>query len=109
VIYSSNNGFEQPSDENAQGDVLSIPRMDIDEEDNIKHTPNKADAKPSADKEDQASPSPEIKDKPLIKHDDETGNMKKLFAVFTSNTQKRLTEKAEKHAIEIAAMKRTTI
>jgi hypothetical protein len=36
--------------------------------------------------------------------------MKKRFAVFTENTHKKLTEQAaEKHAIEIAAMKRTIV
>jgi hypothetical protein len=31
--------------------------------------------------------------------------MKCLFATFTENTQKQLTEQAEKHAIQIAEMK----
>jgi hypothetical protein len=83
--------------------------MDIDGEDDIKQTLNKADAKPVTDKEEKLSPSPEIKDKQLSKHDDETDNMKKIFNLFTANTQKQLTEQAEKHAIEIAAMKHTTI
>jgi hypothetical protein len=35
--------------------------------------------------------------------------MKRLFATFTENTQKQLTKQAEKHAIQIAEMKKTTI
>jgi hypothetical protein len=35
--------------------------------------------------------------------------MKKLFALFTENTEKQLTEQAERHAIEIAAMKQTSM
>jgi hypothetical protein len=35
--------------------------------------------------------------------------MKKLFETFTENTQKQLREQGEKHAMEIAAMKRATM
>jgi hypothetical protein len=35
--------------------------------------------------------------------------MKKLLAVFTANTQKQLNEQAEKHAIEISAVKQTNM
>jgi hypothetical protein len=35
--------------------------------------------------------------------------MKKLFATFTKNTQKQLREQGEKHAMEIAAMKRANV
>jgi hypothetical protein len=35
--------------------------------------------------------------------------MKKLFAMFTANTQKQLSEQAEKHAMEISAMKQTNL
>jgi hypothetical protein len=38
---------------------------------------------------------------------DET--MRRLFATLTENTQKQLTEQAEKHPIQIAEMKQTTI
>jgi hypothetical protein len=47
VVNSSDDGFEQPSDEDAQGNVISIHKMDIDAEDDITQMPNKADAKPS--------------------------------------------------------------
>jgi hypothetical protein len=35
--------------------------------------------------------------------------MKKLFATLAKNTQKQLREQGEKHAIEIAAMKRSNL
>jgi phage-related tail protein len=35
--------------------------------------------------------------------------MKRPFATFMENTQKQLTEQAEKHAIQIYEMKQTTI
>jgi hypothetical protein len=40
LIDSSDEDFEQPSNEEAQGNVLSMRRMDIDGEDDIKQTPN---------------------------------------------------------------------
>jgi hypothetical protein len=109
VIDLSNKGFEQPLDEDAQGKIASMRRMDIDREDDIKQTPNKEDAKPAAEEQEQASPSPEIKDRRSRKQDDETKKMKKLFAVFTANTQKQLNKQAERHAIEIDAMKQTSM
>jgi hypothetical protein len=71
--------------------------------------PEKADANPPPEEEEQPSPLTEIKDKWTSKHEATNEKMKKLFTVFTENTQKQLTEQAEKHAIEIAAMKRTTM
>jgi hypothetical protein len=35
--------------------------------------------------------------------------MKKLFATLAENTQKQLKEQGEKHAMEIAAMKRANL
>jgi hypothetical protein len=85
VIVSREDGFEQPLDKDAQGNVLSIPRIDIDGEDDVRQTPDKADAKPEVGEKEQPSPSPspKSKDKWLSKHDDDTEKMKKLFAVFT--------------------------
>jgi hypothetical protein len=71
--------------------------------------PNKEDAKSKVESEEQAPTSPERQERHLIKCNGETENMKKLFAVFTANTQKQLNEQAERHAIEIAAMKKYKI
>jgi hypothetical protein len=48
---------------------------------------------------------PERNPRQLRTQDDETEKMKKIFTSFTANTQKQLREQAEKHAMEIAAMK----
>jgi hypothetical protein len=105
VIDSNNEDFEQPWDEDAQGKVLSMRRMDIDEEDDINKMLNKKDYKQEAEEEEQTPPSPERQERRSRKHDDETEKMKNLFAVFTANTQKQLNEQAEIHAIEITTMK----
>jgi hypothetical protein len=60
--------------------------MDIDAEDDIKQTPNKAYAKIPPEEEEKPSPSPKIKEKWMRKHDSMNGKMKKLFATFTENT-----------------------
>jgi hypothetical protein len=44
--------------------------------------------------EEQTPNSPEIQERRLRKHDDETKKMKKLSVVFTANTQKHLNEQA---------------
>jgi hypothetical protein len=73
-------------------------------------TPNKQDAKPAAELEDQETPpSPEPNQRRLRKQDHETEKMKKLFASFTENTQNQLSEQDEKHAMETAAMKRANM
>jgi hypothetical protein len=51
VIDLSNEGFEQPSDEDVQGNVLVMRRMDIDGKNDIKQRPNKEDAKPAVEQE----------------------------------------------------------
>jgi hypothetical protein len=54
-------------------------------------TPNKQDAKPAAEPEDQEiPPSPEPNRRRLRKQEHETKQMKKLFNLFTKNTQKQL-------------------
>jgi hypothetical protein len=109
VIDLINKDFEQPSDEDHQGNVLSLSRMDIDGEDDNKQTPNKEDAKLTVEEEKQTPPSPERQERCLRKNDDETEKMKKLFTIFAAKTQKQLNEQAERHAIEIAAMKQTSM
>jgi hypothetical protein len=83
--------------------------MDIDGEDDIKQTPNKEDTKQAGEAEEQTPTSPERQERRLRKHDDETEKMKKLFAIFAANTQKQINEQAERHAIEISAMKQTSM
>jgi hypothetical protein len=61
VVNSSDDGSEQPSDEDAHGNILFIPKMDIDGEEDINQTPNKAGANPPPEEKEQTSPSPESK------------------------------------------------
>jgi hypothetical protein len=106
LIGSSIEYFDQPSDGDVQGIVSMMHQMSVGGVDNTNQAPSKKDAKSAAKEEEQATPpSCEIQDRQLRKHDDETKKMKKIIAVFTSNTQKQLNEQAEKHAIEIATMK----
>jgi hypothetical protein len=63
VIDLSDKGFEKPAGEDAQGNILAIRKMEIDGEDDIKQTPNKQDANPAAEEEEQASPSPKRQDR----------------------------------------------
>jgi hypothetical protein len=73
-------------------------------------SPNKEDTKPAANPENQESPpSPEPNRKRLRKQKNKTEQMKKRLATFTENTQKQLREQGEKHAMEIAAMKRANM
>jgi hypothetical protein len=73
-------------------------------------TPNKQDVKPAAELEDKENLlSPEPNRRRLRKQEHETEQMKKLFENFTENTQKQLLEQGEKHAMEIAAMKRANM
>jgi hypothetical protein len=60
VIDSSDNGFQQPSDEDAQGNVLTTEELALTKMNDSHRTPNKQDAKPAAELEDQENPpSPE--------------------------------------------------
>jgi hypothetical protein len=109
-IDSIDDGFQQPSDEDAQGNVLTEEELALTEMNESHRTPNKQDAKPEAEPEDQETlPSPEPNRRRLRKQEHETEQMKKLFETFTKNTQKQLREQGEKHAMEIAAMKRANM
>jgi hypothetical protein len=60
VIDSNEDGFQQPSDEDAQGNILMEEELALTKINDSHRTPNKQDVKPAADPEDQATPpSPE--------------------------------------------------
>jgi hypothetical protein len=68
--------------------------------------PNKEGTAPAAKLETQDHPpSPEPNRKRLWRQEQETDQMKKLFATVTETTQKQLREQGEKHAMEILTMK----
>jgi hypothetical protein len=66
VVDSSDEDFEQPSDEDTQGNVLTMHQMNIDGMDSTNQTPNKQDTKPTAEEQEQEQeqetpPSPKDK------------------------------------------------
>jgi hypothetical protein len=63
LINSSNEDFEQPSDEDAQGKVITMRQINIARVENTNHTPHKQDSNPAA-AEEEAPPSPERQDRP---------------------------------------------
>jgi hypothetical protein len=92
MVNSSDDDFGQPSDENWQGNVISINEMDVNTEEDVNKTVNKKDTNPTNKDEEQPAPLSESKKKRKDKYDammDE--KMKRLFATLTENTQKQLT------------------
>jgi hypothetical protein len=109
-INSTDDEFMQPSDKDAQGNVLTDEELARKRMTDVHRTPRKEDSKPAAQPENEdSSPSPEKNRERLSKQDHESENNKKLFANLAENTQKQLKEQGEKHAMEIAAMKRANL
>jgi hypothetical protein len=110
TINSTDEKFMQPSDEDDQGSVLTDEELARKRITNVHRTPSKEDSKPAAQpKNEDSSPSPDQHRERLSKRDHESENMKKLFANLAKNIQKQLKEQGEKHAMEIAAMKRANL
>jgi hypothetical protein len=110
LVDSNDDEFIQPSDEDAQGNVLTEEELTSNRMSDIHRTPSKEDSKPAAKPENEdSSPSSEKHRKRLNKRDHESENIKKLFANLTKHTKKQLKEQGEKHAMEITAMKRANL
>jgi hypothetical protein len=100
----------QPSDKDAQGNVLADEELARKRMTDIHRTPSKEKSKPEVQPENEdSSPSPEQHRERLSKRDHESENIKKLFANLAENTQKQLKEQGEKHAMEMAPMKRANL
>jgi hypothetical protein len=106
LVNSSDDETIQPSDEDAQGNVLTEEELTSIRMSDAHRTPSKEDSKPAAqpDNED-SSLSPGPNRERLYKREHESDNIKKLFASLAKITQ----EQGEKHAMEIAAMKRANL
>jgi hypothetical protein len=92
-VNSSDDEFLQPSDEDAQGNVLMEEELTSKRMSDIHRTPIKEDIKPAAQPENEdSSPLPEQHRERLNKRDHESENIKKLFANLAENTQKQLKE-----------------
>jgi hypothetical protein len=110
ILNSSDDEFIQPSDEDAQGNVLKEEELTSIRMSDARRTPNKEDSKPAAKPENEdSSPSPEPNRKIIDKREHEADKIKKLFASFAQSTKKQLKEQGEKHTMEIAAMKRANL
>jgi hypothetical protein len=110
IVNSSDDEFIQPSDEDAQGNVLTEEELASIRMSDTHQTPNKEDGKPAAQpKNEDSSPLPDPNRKRLDKREHEADKIKKLFASLDKSTQKQLKEQGERHAMEIAAMKRANL
>jgi hypothetical protein len=110
LVNSIDEEFIQPSDEDAQGNVLTEEELTSIRMSETHRTPSKEDSKPAAQpKNEDSSSSPEKHQERLDKRDHESENIKKLFASLAKSTQKQLKEQGEKHEMEIAATKRANL
>jgi hypothetical protein len=90
-VNSIDDNFLQPSDEGAQGNFLTEEEQALIKMNDSHRTPNKEDAKPAAQPENEdSSPSPEPDRRRILKQEHESDHMKKLFATLAENTQKQL-------------------
>jgi hypothetical protein len=89
IVNSSDEKFIQPSDEDAQGNVLMEEELASINMSDAHRTPNKEDGKQAAQPEhEDSSPSPEPNRKRLNKLEHESDNMKKLFTCKTTGFSK---------------------
>jgi hypothetical protein len=109
-INSSNDEFMQPSDEDAQGNVLPDDELERKRAAASQKTPSKEDSKPAAQSEAEEIPlsveEPRLR---LRKRNPESEEMKQLIANLARENQKQFKEQEEKHTMEIAALKRINL
>jgi hypothetical protein len=87
-VNSSDGEFLQPSDEDAQGKVLTEEELASIRMSGAHRTPNKEDSKPEAQPENEdSSPLPEPNRKRLNKLEHEADKIKKLFARLAKSTK----------------------
>jgi hypothetical protein len=109
-INSTDDEFMQPSDEDAQGNVLPDDELERKRAAASQKTPSKEDSKPAAQSE--AKESPLYVKEPrhrLRKRNHESEEMKQLFTDLARDNQKQFKEQEEKHTMEIAALKRANL
>jgi hypothetical protein len=110
TINSTDEEFVQPPDEDAQGNVLTDKELTRKRMADVQRTPSKEDSKLAAQPEDEDSPpSPEQPRERLRKRYHESKKMKQLFTDPDKDTHNQFKEQGEKHAMEIAAMKRANL
>jgi hypothetical protein len=100
----------QPSDEDAQGNVLPDDEIERKRAAAAQKTPSKEDSKPAAQSEAEEIPlSVEQPRNRLRMRNHESEAMKQLFADLARDNQKQFKEQEEKHTMDIAALKRTNL
>jgi hypothetical protein len=110
TINSTDDEFVQPSDKDAQGNVLTDEELTRKRMADVQRTPSKEDSKPSAQPKYEDIPaSPEQPRERLRTRYHESEQMKQLFADLAKDTQNQFKEQGEKDAMEIAAMKRANL
>jgi hypothetical protein len=100
----------QPSDKDAQGNVLPEDELERKRAAAAQKTPSKEDSKPTAQSE--AKESPLYVEQPrqrLRKRNHESEEMEQLFANLARENQKQFKEQEEKHTMEIATLKRINL
>jgi hypothetical protein len=107
---STDNEFMQPSDEDAQGNVLPDEEIKRKRVAAAQKTPSKEDSKPAAQSEAEESPlSVEQPRNRLRKRHHDSETMKQLFANLDRDNQKQFKEQEEKHTMESTALKRANL
>jgi hypothetical protein len=110
TINSTDDEFMQPSDKDAQGNVLPDEEIERKRMADVQRTPSKEDSKPAAQSESEESHlSAEQTRNRLRKRYHESEKMKKLFADLPRDNQKQFKEQEEKHTMEIVALKRANL
>jgi hypothetical protein len=100
LVNSSDEECIQPSDEDAQGNVLTEEELTSIRMSDAHRTPSKEDSKPAAQPENEdSSPLPDPNRKRLDKLEHKSDDIKKLFSNLAKSTQKQLKEQGEKHAM----------
>jgi hypothetical protein len=102
TINSTDDEFVQPSDEDAQGNVLTDEELTRKRMADVQQTPSKPE-------DEDSPPPPEQPRERLRKRYHESEQMKQLFTYLAKDTQKQFKEQGEKHAMEISAMKRANL
>jgi hypothetical protein len=105
-INSTDDEFMQPSNKDAQGNVLPDDDLTIKRMYDVQQTPSKEDSKPEAK---HSHISPEQPRERLRKWYHESEQMKKLFVDLVRDNQKQFKEQGEKHTMEIVALKRANL
>jgi hypothetical protein len=110
TINSNDDEFMQPSDEDAQGNVLPDEEIERKRMADVQQTPSKDDSKPAAQSEaEEILLSTKQLSNRLRKRSHESEQMKKLSADLARDNQKQFKEQEEKHTMEIAALKRSNL